>query len=146
MSKQKVEKSENNGGRHRLHRDNLNFVLGEHIKDKEKNSGISLTTPGMAEDLPTMIERLVKGRAVPIQQDPYFHGDLPDLDRMDQAELEMYRREVYMKISDAEKTIKDAQRRKTEIIMEQQQKQIELLKKNQQKTPEGAPSGAPSES
>ncbi|AJK28260.1 hypothetical protein [Eel River basin pequenovirus] len=113
------------------YRTHANFVLGERPGDMEANSGKSLTTPGMADSLRTIIDRFVSGRDIPISQDPYFLGDMPDPNDMDKTEREMYKRHVHQTIKEKREEIANLQAQSTQMRIDDQQARIkELEEKN----------------
>lgn len=111
-----------------LQRDHQSYSLGDHPKDVETPDPVSMTTPGMALTLPDLIERFVRGQEIPLQSDPYFHEDLPDVDKMDKVERELYGREVRQKIADAQAVLAQAKEKSQRMRIEDQAKEIEKLK------------------
>jgi hypothetical protein len=114
-----------------LYRGQTSYELGMHACDVEYPNSDSMTVPDMVDPLATLLGKLVRGQAVPINEDPYYHGDLPDLDRMDKVDREMYKREVYQRIKDAQQTIKERQEESKRLQIADQRAEIERLRKKE---------------
>lgn len=123
MKDEKTKKLERNIRTH------ANFRLGEYRGDLEVNSGISITTPGMADDLRSIINRFVAGRDIPVSQDPYFLGNLPDPNDMDPTEREMYRRQVHETIVAKQKEIEVLHQTSRDQQIADQQALIDQMKR-----------------
>lgn len=118
-----------------LSRNLLNYSLGDHPKDVETPDPISLTTPHMADGIEDLISKFIKGQEVPIQSDPYFHGNLPEVDKMDKIEREIYSRQVRATIVEAQQVIADKQAESRKLKLTHQQEEIDRLRKLQTPPP-----------
>lgn len=112
-----------------LHRDWMNYELGDHPKDFEKPSTKPpITRPNGVDDIGKLVERFIKGREVPLQDDPYYNGDLPDVDKMSKTEKADYGRAVRKKIAEAQAVIDGAMAESRKRQIADQQAEIERLK------------------
>lgn len=113
-------------------RTNATFRLGQHPTDLEHPSGISVTVPNQTLPLNQLVNKYIRGMAVPANEDPYYLGELPDPNSMSKIDRELYRREVVQKISDAQETIKLAQEEQKQNLIKGQQAEISRLQKEQE--------------
>lgn len=122
-----------------LIRDTYNFKLGDYIGDLEHPDPKSLTVPGMAIPLPELINRLVTGREVPVNN-PMYDGsiDLPDPRTMDKVEKELFAREVHTKIRELRNGLEKAEKEKSTNKIQDLQNQISKLKLEKEKSPGGS--------
>lgn len=127
-----------------IQRNNLDYQLGDHPQDLEYPDPISDTIPNQTLPLNKLIEKFIRGQAVPIREDAYFLGDLPDPNSMDKIDREMLKRNVAEQIREAQETIKLAQEEQRLNEKNKQQAEIERLKgelQNTQLTNQNPPPG-----
>lgn len=115
-----IKEDINHPPRKQIIRTHENYKIGQFPKDYEANNEPSLTTPGMAENLRTIIERYTTGREVPLQSNPYYLDGLPDPNDMEPIERELYKRQVYQQVQEKQKEIID-------LTKQAQQQQIKDL-------------------
>lgn len=144
--KKKIVKKNSNGEKTIRIRTNANYKLGDGPKDYEPDCSMpSEVRPGMTDNLMDMVNRLVQGREVPLNQDPYYHGDLPEIDKMDKTDIEMYKRSVYEFIAQKESEIKDLKQQGKNDYQKHRESEIQRLQALVNSTKKGTLNSNPEE-
>lgn len=122
-----------------IRRSHANFRLGDHPKDYEFNDGVSDVVPGMSDSIQDLLDRFVKGQEIPIQGDPYYHDNLPDIERMNKIDREMLKRDVQKEIARNRQIIQDANKKSQKMKHDDQAKKIQELQDQIFKMKNGGP-------